>query len=90
LKIYTYLSKIARMKAKLTLSIEKKTLLKAKKLSARRKKSISKLFEEYVEKNQLSTTTPISDSLKGILKKAAGNNSYDELRAEAIKDKYDL
>ncbi len=78
------------MKAKLTLSIEKKTLLKAKKLSIRKRKSISRLFEEYVEKNQLPTATPISDSLRGILKKAAGNKSYDELRAEAVKDKYDL
>jgi|LNFM01.1.fsa_nt_gb hypothetical protein len=78
------------MKAKLTLSIEKKTLLKAKKLSVRKKKSISRLFEEYVEKNQLSTAAPISDSLRGILKKAAGNKSYDELKAEAMKDKYDL
>jgi hypothetical protein len=78
------------MKTKLTLSIEKKTLVKAKKLSARRKKSISKLFEEYVEKNQSSAATPIADSLQGILKKAAGNKSFDELRAEVIKDKYDL
>jgi hypothetical protein len=78
------------MKAKLTLSIEKKTLLKAKKLSVRKKKSISRLFEEYVEKNQLSTAAPISDSLRGILKKAAGKKSYDELKAEAMKDKYDL
>jgi len=78
------------MKTKLTLSIEKKTLLKAKKLSARKKKSISKLFEEYVEKNQLSTATPISDSLRGILKRAARDKSFDELRAEAIRDKYDL
>lgn len=78
------------MKTKLTLSIEKKTLLKAKKLSARKKKSISKLFEEYVEKNQLSAATPISDALRGILKKAAGDKSYDELKSEAIKSKYDV
>lgn len=88
--IHTYLIKLVRMKAKLTLSIEKKTLLKAKKLSVRKKKSISRLFEEYVEKNQLSTATPISDSLRGILKKAAANKSYDELRAEAASGKYDL
>lgn len=90
LTIHTYLIKIVRMKAKLTLSIEKTTLLKAKKLSIRKKKSISRLFEEYVEKNQLSTATPISDSLRGILKKAAGNKSFDELRAEAVKDRYGL
>lgn len=90
MKINTYLIKIARMKTKLTLSIEKNTLLKAKKLSARKKKSISRLFEEYVEKNQIATGNPISDSLRGILKKAAGDKPYDELRAEAIKGKYDL
>lgn len=78
------------MKTKLTLSIDKKILLKAKKLSDRRKKSISRLFEEYVEKSQTLKATPISDSLRGILKKAAGNNSYEVLRAEAIKGKYDL
>jgi hypothetical protein len=78
------------MKTKLTLSIEKNTLLKAKKLSARKKKSISRLFEEYVEKNQTSKATPISDSLRGILKKSASDKSYDELRAEAINNKYDL
>jgi hypothetical protein len=84
------LVKIVRMKAKLMLSIEKKTLLKAKKLSARKKKSISKLFEEYVEKNHGSTGTPISDALQGILKIASGDKSYDELKAEAIREKYDL
>ncbi len=78
------------MKAKLTLSIEKKTLLKAKKLSARKKKSISRLFEEFVEKNQLSKASPISDSIRGILKKAAGNKSYDELKAEAIRSIYGI
>lgn len=76
------------MKTKLTLSIDKKTLVKAKKLSDRRKKSISRLFEEYVEKSQAMKATPISDSLRGILKKAAGNKSYDMLRAEAIKERY--
>ena len=79
-----------RMKTKLTLSIEKKTLLKAKRLSARKNKSISRLFEEYVERNQISGATPISDSLRGILKKAAGSKSYDELRYEAVTENYDL
>jgi hypothetical protein len=76
------------MKTKLTLSIEKKTLTKAKRLSEKRGKSISRLFEEYVEGNQPISATPIADSLRGILKKAAGNKSYEELRAEAVKEKY--
>jgi len=78
------------MKTKLTLSIEKKTLLKARKMSAKSKRSISSLFEEYVERNQPATDTPISDSLQGILKKAAGNKSYEELKSEAFKHKYGL
>lgn len=75
------------MKSKLTLSIEKRTLLKAKRLSLRRKTSLSKLFEEYVEKNQPDSNSPISDSLLGILKD--DNRSYDEIRSKAIKRKYD-
>lgn len=76
------------MKTKLTLSIDKKTLLKARKLSVRKKKSLSKLFEEYVEKNQSSSDTPITDSLLGILKD--DGKSYKEMRYEALKKKYDL
>lgn len=78
------------MKTKLTLSIDKKILRKAKRLSEKKGKSISRLFEEYVEGTQPLSETPIADSLRGILKKAAGNKSFEELRAEALKEKYGL
>jgi hypothetical protein len=76
------------MKTKLTLSIAKKTLDKAKRLSIRRKTSLSKLFEEYIEKNQTNSDTPISDALTGILEN--NGRSYDEMRYEALKKKHDL
>ena len=76
------------MKTKLTLSIAKKTLVKAKRLSLRRKTSLSKLFEEYIEKNQASSETPISDSLTGILEN--DRRSYDVIKYEAIRKKHDL
>ena len=76
------------MKTKLTLSITKKTLVKAKRLSLRRKTSLSKLSEEYIEKNQTSSETPISDSLTGILEN--DRRSYDEIKYEAIRKKHDL
>lgn len=80
--------KIVRMKTKLTLSITKTTLLKAKRLSVRKKTSLSKLFEEYVEKNQTSSDTPISDALTGVL----GNDqeNYKEMRRKVLRKKYDL
>ena len=76
------------MKTKLTLSITKKTLVKAKRLSLRRKTSLSKLFEEYIEKNQTSSETPISDPLTGILE--IDRRSYDEIKYEAIRKNHDL
>jgi hypothetical protein len=76
------------MKARLTLSIEKSILAKARRLSVKNKKSISKMFEEYIVESIFKSQTPIADSTRGILKKWAGNKSYDELKWEAIKDKY--
>lgn len=76
------------MKTKLTLSIAKKTLVKAKRLSIRRKTSLSKLFEEYIEKNQASSDTPISDALTGILED--DGRSYKEIKSQVLSKKYDL
>ena len=76
------------MKTKLTLSIAKKTLVKAKRLSIRRKTSLSKLFEEYIEKNQTSSDTPISDALTGILED--DGRSYKEIKSQVLSKKHDL
>jgi hypothetical protein len=76
------------MKKKLTLSIDENTFIKARQLLMQKKKSLSKLFEEYVEKNQTKSDTPITDSLTGILKDEG--KSYDEIRYEALKEKHGL
>jgi hypothetical protein len=87
---HKYFIKIAGMKARLTLSIKKSLLAKARKLSLKSKKSISRMFEEYIEESILKSPTPITDPLRGILKKWAGNKTYDELKREAMKEKYGI
>jgi uncharacterized protein DUF6364 len=81
------------MTTKLTLSIEKKTVERAKLLSARAGKSISKIVEEYL--NELSGTAAIEnsvvDKLSGSLKKAAPQNiQWKEVKANYLKKKYGL
>jgi hypothetical protein len=77
------------MKAKLTLSINKKTISKARKLSLRSKKSLSKLFEEYVEREMPEkTSTPLTDKLTGILKGKFAKMSSKELREAIYTEKY--
>ncbi len=74
---------------KLMLRIEKKHWPRPKGFLKKGKEYLSTL-QKYVEGNQPISATPIADSLRGILKKAAGNKSYEELRAEALKVKYDV
>jgi hypothetical protein len=77
------------MKTKLTLSIDKKTVSKARKLSIRTKKSLSKLFEEYVEREMPEkTSTPLTDKLTGIIKGKVSKLTYKGLRATMYTDKH--
>jgi len=78
------------MKTKLTLSIDKSVLTKAKKAAKKENKSLSELVEGYLKKKYITpkSATPITDSLTGIL--ADNGKSYDEMRYEALKEKYDL
>lgn len=79
------------MKTKLTLSIDKSVLIRAKKAAKKENKSLSELVEVYLEKKYKSATkteTPITDSLTGILKGKVPNLPYKELRDLMYKDKY--
>lgn len=77
------------MKTKLTLSIDKRTVNKARKLSLKSKKSLSRLFEEYVEREMPErTSTPLTDKLTGIIRGRASKMSYKELREIMHTEKY--
>lgn len=79
------------MKTKLTLSIDKAVLTKAKRAAKKENKSLSELVEGYLKKKYKSSTktdTPITDSLTGILKGKVPNLPYKELRDLMYKDKY--
>lgn len=73
------------MNTKLTLSIDKKTVLKARKIASSEKKSISKLFESYIEEKEKK------EKKKAALKRLIGAGK--ELRGinvrEAITDYLD-
>lgn len=77
------------MKAKLTLSVDKKTITKARKLSHKSKKSLSRLFEEYVEREMPEkTATPLTEKLTGIIKGKFSKMTYKELREAMYTEKY--
>jgi hypothetical protein len=72
------------MKTKLTLSVNKNLLVKAKKISAARKTSLSEIFEKtilWMENDQAARLNPKVKALQGILntgKKKAIKNEYFE------------
>lgn len=72
------------MKTKLTLSVEKETLHKARLLSKRKKTSVSRLFEEFVQQQErirpFSQPGSVTDSLTGILKNKG--LTYRQMKAE--------
>ncbi len=78
------------MKTKLTLSIDSKVLAKAKKAAKKDKVALSALVESFLRKkykfNEIET--PISDSLRGILKGKLPDLPYKELRDLMYADKY--
>lgn len=82
------------MKTKLTLSIEKRIVDSAKRLARRRKTSVSKLFEEIFEGNDVSpikTTEQIA--AEELLRRVgpgieASEKSDKELIREHLKKKY--
>ena len=82
------------MTSKLTLSIDKNTIEKAKAVSRRKGKSLSKLVEEYLNSLSMKTTedeNPIA-SIRKIMKGKIINQDIDwkKEKADRLKRKYDL
>lgn len=81
------------MTRKLTLSINEKTVLKAKRISRRRGKSISKMVEEYL--NSITEKEEQKESLvkksSGVLEsKIAANLDWKKTKADYLKKKYGI
>ena len=77
------------MTSKLTLSIEKKTIERAKMLSEKRGKSISKIVEEYLNSitgiNKASAVDKLSGALNG---KVPADVAWKEVKENYLKKKY--
>ena len=79
------------MTTKLTLSIEKETIDRAKLLSSKRGKSISKMVEEYLDSiTEKETKKPSAvKKLSGILKdKTPHSKDWKEIKADYLKQKH--
>ncbi|MEN9350377.1 MAG: hypothetical protein RL372_1355 [Bacteroidota bacterium] len=81
------------MTTKLTLSIDVQTIKKAKLISAKKGKSISKLVEEYlntlstIEENKTSSVKQLSGLLKN---KISDNADWKNVKTQYLKTKYEL
>jgi len=84
------------MLTKLTLSIDEEVVSKAKTYATRKKRSISKIVEEYLKnlanaEADATGNTPfvgrITKSLSGRLKARYNGESYDELLTSALQEK---
>jgi mRNA-degrading endonuclease RelE of RelBE toxin-antitoxin system len=79
------------MTRKLTLSINEKTVEKAKRISRRRGKSISKMVEEYLnsitekEENKVSLVKESSGILKG---KIPASNDWKKTKTNYLRKKH--
>ena len=77
------------MTTKLTLSVSPEAIARIKRHAARRKTSVSRLFETYV--NELTaesnggSLTPILDKLKGVLKDSGVVDPIAEYRAYLVE-----
>lgn len=82
------------MLTKLTLSIEKELIQKAKYVAKKRKTSISQIVEEHLkriiaeEQAELASISPITKSLFGIASDLSTSESYKDLVAESRTSKY--
>ena len=79
------------MDTKLTLRIKKKTIERGKTFAKKRKTSLSKMIENYLDKITIDsvdeeTITPLVKSLSGVLKGASGN--YKKDYADYLEKKY--
>jgi len=85
------------MKAKLTLSIDKKTIEQSKKFAKAHQKSVSSLVEKYLESlsDESEEWSPrkgsVVEKLSGAVKWPYGNKkSYDDILEDALLRKYGL
>lgn len=81
------------MTTKLTLSIEQQTVERAKLLSAKSGKSLSKIVEEYLDSITTKATAKRSavEQLEGILKQEhTDGKTWKEIKASYIKHKYGI
>jgi hypothetical protein len=81
------------MKKKITLILEKSLIKKAEKYANEKGFTLSEIVDKYLEfvihnhTNIEISKTPISDSLRGILK-SPDNFNYDKALIQALSDKY--
>jgi hypothetical protein len=76
------------MKAKLTLSVEPEIIRKARRLSSKQKKSVSLLFEEFIDQQDRMkhpANDSVVDRLIGILHDTG--KDYDEMKKEYRENK---
>ena len=82
------------MTTKLTLSINEETVQRAKRLSRKKGKSISKMVEEYLDSlsEKEEQKEAVMDKINKILKKKITNPNIDwkEARYQHLKKKYGL
>lgn len=82
------------MESKLTLKLDEAVIDQAKKFAFKRKKSLSKLVEEYfkelsgTESRQLASVHPVVREISGILSAEGGISSEDEYAAY-LEEKYE-
>ena len=77
------------MTTKLTLSIEKATIEKAKILSSKRGKSISKIVEDYLNSITAKESESIVEKYSGSLKnRVPAEMDWKEVKANYLKNKY--
>jgi len=79
------------MTTKLTLSVNSKTIAKAKKYAKKRGTSISKIFEEHISAvTDLQKNDPLETlrRLKGVAKNISPDVDYKDLIADAIIEKH--
>jgi hypothetical protein len=78
------------MTTKLTLSIDQEKVKKIKRISKKRGRSVSKLFEDYIDlmdKNENSEELDIM-KIKGAFGKAPKNFDWKKIKMERLLEKY--
>ena len=85
------------MLTKLTLSMDDEVISKAKTYASRKKRSISKIVEEYlknlasIESESTGSSVPvgrITQALSGRLKEKYSGESYEDLLTSALQEKH--